>query len=707
MTRHSSNQILRVFQFLSSFQGFGAQQFLEFMAPVWEFLKVMSKKRHEELKKLVSHHNHLYHSLDRPELSDYEFDQLFQELLSLEEKDPSLNRADSPSRRVGGTVLDSFKKMNHRKPMLSLGNTYSPEEITEFNERVQKFLRSEEPVEYFCEPKFDGLALELVYENGQLTHAITRGDGTTGEDVVTNIMTIPTIPLVLHTAKPPPLLEVRGEVLMMKKDFLQLNEAQQEAGLQTFANPRNAAAGTVRQLDSKIAASRPLRFFAYALGEVQGIEFKSQQEAEEKLATWGLPVAQELKKKPLRQVCVGADAVIMYYHWMESIRHELPFDIDGIVIKVNSFRLQEDLGLVARSPRWAAAAKYKPEQGETHVEDIQIQVGRTGALTPVAIMSPVKVGGVTITNATLHNQEEINRKDIRIGDTVIIQRAGDVIPEVVRVVLEKRPAKSKPFLVPDHCPVCSEKAEKPEGEVILRCVNPFCPAIVKESLKHFAARRAMNIDKVGDKIIEAFVDAGLVKSFSDFYRLEKSDILSLERQGEKSAENIIASIQKSKKTTLSRLIFALGIRFVGEQTAKSLADHFGSLEKFLAASDEDLVSIPDIGPKVASSITQWLSQKRLVKEARALLELGIEFEKSKRAEGGVLEGKSFVVTGTLPVKRDEAHQLIEANGGKILSSVSSKLSYLVVGDDPGSKVEKAEKLGVQILDWDGLNALLK
>ncbi len=677
------------------------------MASVWEFLKAMSKKRHEELKKLVSHHNHLYHSLDQPEISDYEFDQLFQELLRLEEKDPSLNRTDSPSRRVGGAVLDSFQKMDHRKPMLSLGNTYSPEEISDFNGRVQKFLRSEEPIEYFCEPKFDGLALELVYERGQLTHAITRGDGTTGEDVVNNIITIPTIPLVLYTPKPPPLLEVRGEVLMMKKDFLQLNEAQQEAGLQTFANPRNAAAGTVRQLDSKIAASRPLRFFAYALGEVEGVEFTSQQEAEDQLAAWGLPVAQELKKKKLRQVCVGVDAVIQYYHWIESIRHELAFDIDGIVIKVNSFRLQEDLGLVARSPRWAAAAKYKPEQAETRIEDIQIQVGRTGALTPVAIMAPVKVGGVTITNATLHNQEEVNRKDIRIGDTVVIQRAGDVIPEIVRVVLEKRPAKSKAFFVPDHCPACSEKAEKPEGEVILRCVNPLCPAIVKESLKHFAARRAMNIDKVGDKIIEALVDAGLVKSFGDFYRLEKGDVLSLERQGEKSAENIITSIQKSKETTLGRLIFALGIRFVGEQTAKSLADHFGSLEKFLAATDADLVTIPDIGPKVASSILHWLSQKSLVKEAQSLLELGIKFEKPKRAESGVLEGKSFVVTGTLPVKRDEVHQLIEANGGKILGSVSTKLSYLVVGDDPGSKVQRAEKLGVQILDWDGLNALIK
>lgn len=666
----------------------------------------MSKKRHEELKKLISHHNHLYHSLDRPEISDYEFDQLFQELLKLEAENPQLERADSPSRRVGGEVLDSFRKMNHRKPMLSLSNTYSPEDIREFDERVRKFLGTEEPVEYFCEPKFDGLALELVYEKGRLTHAITRGDGTTGEDVLSNVVTIPTIPLVLHNPNPPQLLEVRGEVLMFKKDFLAINEAQQEAGAQTFANPRNAAAGSVRQLDSKIAASRPLRFLAYALGEVDGAQFRSQEEAEETLAHWGLPVAREHKKKPLRQIRTGADEVVEYYHWIESVRHELPFDIDGVVIKVNSLRLQDDLGLVARSPRWAAAAKYAPEQGETIVEAIQVQVGRTGALTPVAIMKPVKVGGVTITNATLHNQEEIDRKDVRVGDTVVIQRAGDVIPEVVRVVLEKRPAKSKPFQMPESCPVCGEKTEKPEDEVVTRCVNPFCPAILKESLKHFAARRAMNIDKVGDKIIEAFVDAGLIKSFSDFYRLKKSDVLELERQGEKSAENIIASIEKSKKTTLARLIFALGIRFVGEQTAKSLADHFGSLERFLSASESDLVSIPDIGPKVASSITHWLTQKRLVKEARALLDLGVEFEKPKRAEGGKLSGLSFVVTGTLPVKRDEAHDLIEAHGGKLLSSVSSKLNYLVVGEEAGSKLEKAEKLGVKILDWDGLKALI-
>lgn len=666
----------------------------------------MSKKRHEELKKLLIHHDYLYHVLDRPEITDYEYDKLYQELVKLEKADPTLDLTGSPSQRVGGPVVDAFQKVAHRKPMLSLANTYSPEELSEFDERVRKFLNTEKPLEYFCEPKFDGLALELVYEDGRLVRALTRGDGTTGEDVISNVRTMRSVPLVLNMKRPPKLLEVRGEALLFKKDFLELNEAQQEAGQPVFANPRNAAAGTIRQLDPSIAASRPLRFFAYSLGEVDGVTFKDQNEAETKLGEWGLPIAGECEGVALRQLREGPEAVIEYYHQIESLRHKLPFDIDGVVIKVNSFALQEDLGLVARSPRWATAAKYKPEQSETVVENIVIQVGRTGALTPVAIMTPVRVGGVTVTNATLHNQEEISRKDIRVGDTVVIQRAGDVIPEVVRVVIEKRPKKSIAFEMPDKCPECGKRVEKAEEEVVTRCVNPFCPAIVKESLKHFAGRRAMNLDKVGDKIIDALNEAGLVKSFSDFYRLTKEDVLTLERQGDKSAENIINSIEKSKKTTLPRLIFALGIRFVGEQTAKALADHFGTLEKFLDASESDLLSIPDIGPKVALSIQQWLTQKKLVKEAQALLDLGVEFEKLKRVEGGKLSGSSFLVTGTLPVKRDEAHALIEANGGKLLSSVSAKLSYLVVGEEAGSKLEKAQRLGVTIIDWDQLQKMI-
>jgi DNA ligase (NAD+) len=524
--------------------------------------------------------------------------------------------------------------------------------------------------------------------------------------VTENIKTIRSIPLKLDTAKPPNILEVRGEVLILKKDFLKLNEAQQENGQQTFANPRNAAAGTVRQLDSKIAASRPLRFFAYAAGLTDGKTFKSQDEMEEYFGEIGLPIVQNTKEIKLRKVCKSADEIIEYYHDVEKVRHQLPFDIDGIVIKANSFRLQEDLGFVARNPRWATAAKYKPEQAETIVENIVVQVGRTGALTPVAIMKPVRVGGVTVTNATLHNQEEVTRKDIRIGDTVVIQRAGDVIPEVVAVVTSKRPKDAEPFLIPHKCPVCGEKTVKAEEEVVTRCVNPFCPAIVKESLKHFVARRAMNIDKVGDRLIETFVDHGLVKSFSDFYRLDKEQILELDRQGEKSAENIINSIEKSKKTTLNRLIFALGIRFVGEQTAKSLADHFVTIEKFLEASEEELLQVPDIGPKVAKSITDWLSKKALVKEVKELSKLGIEIEGPQRKTEGPLSGKSFLITGTLPVKRDDAKDFIEQNGGKILGSVSSKLNFLVVGDDPGSKLEKAQSLGVAVISWDDLQRMV-
>lgn len=664
----------------------------------------MSKKRHEELKKILSEHDYNYYILDRPAITDYEYDQLYSELLSLESKEKNLDLSDSPSQRVGGKALDSFQKVPHRLPMLSLANSYSVEDIFEFDERVKKFLRNEEDVDYLCELKFDGLSMELVYEDGHLVRAITRGDGSVGEDVTENIKTIRTIPLKLGK-KAPALLEVRGEVLIFKEDFRKLNETQQENGQQTFANPRNAAAGTVRQLDSKVAASRPLRFMAYALGATEGITFETQKEIEEYFDSHQIPTALNIPGE-LVQVCRGPQAVADYYHHIEKLRPKLPFDIDGIVVKVNSLRLQDDLGLVARSPRWATAAKFKPEQALTVVEDITVQVGRTGALTPVAIMKPVKVGGVTVTNATLHNQEEINRKDIRIGDTVVIQRAGDVIPEVVSVVLDKRPKTSTPFLLPTHCPACGSEVQKLEGEVVTRCVNPLCIAVVKESLKHFVGRRAMNIDKVGDRLIEAFVDNGLLKRFSDFYRIAKEDILSLERQGEKSAENIISSIENSKTPTLARLIFALGIRFVGETTAKHLADHFLTIEKFLTATEEDLVNVPEIGPKVARSILQWTANDELVEDVREMIRLGVKITNPVRSQEGKLSGKSFLITGTLPVKRDDAKDIIEKNGGKILGSVSSKLSYLVVGDDPGSKVDKAQSLGVAIISWDDLQNML-
>ncbi|WP_374076626.1 NAD-dependent DNA ligase LigA [Bdellovibrio bacteriovorus] len=666
----------------------------------------MSKKRHEELKKIISEHDYSYHVIDRPTITDFEYDQLFEELRQIEKTEKGLNLSDSPTQRVGAAPLAAFEKASHRLPMLSLANSYSPEDITDFDERVKKFLSTDKDIQYLCEPKFDGLSMELIYENGLFVRALTRGDGTVGEDVTQGIRTIKSIPLKLSIKNPPPLLEVRGEVLMFKQDFAKLNEAQQESGQQTFANPRNAAAGSVRQLDPKITASRPLRFYAYALGAVEGVEFKTQQEIEDYFATVGIPSLRNNEEFDLVKVCEGPLAVVDYYYEVEKIRPNLPFDIDGVVIKVNSLRLQDDLGLVARSPRWATAAKFKPEQAQTVIENIVIQVGRTGALTPVAIMTPVKVGGVTVTNATLHNQDEINRKDVRVGDTVIIQRAGDVIPEVVSVIAEKRPKNSKPFEMPTHCPACDSPVQKMEGEVVTRCVNPLCIAMVKESLKHFVARRAMNIDKVGDRLIETLVDNKLLSRFSDFYRITKEDILKLERQGDKSAENVIKSIDNSKHPTLARFIFALGIRFVGEQTAKHLADHFLTVENFIKASEEDLLIVPEIGPKVAKAIVAWTSNKELVKEVHEMQKLGVQIANPVRSQEGKLSGMSFLITGTLPVKRDDAKDFIEKNGGKILGSVSSKLNYLVVGDDPGSKLEKAQSLGVTVISWDDLQKMI-
>lgn len=660
------------------------------------------KTRYEQLKKQIQEHDYNYHVLDRPTISDYDYDKLFAELLKIEAAHPDWQTPDSPSLRAGAAPLKEFRKVDHRKPMLSLSNSYNSEDLVEFDERIKKFLLQENDIEYFCEPKFDGLAVELIYENGIFTTALTRGDGRTGEDVTTNIRTMKSVPLKLASKKPPKLLEVRGEVLMFKKDFIRLNENQEEQGQQVFANPRNAAAGTLRQLDSKIAASRPLKFFAYGLGEVVGVDFTTHKSIEDYLHEQSFPTPVNYA-----EVCSDVKKVVHYYEKIDSQRPTLPFDIDGIVVKVNSLRLQDDLGLVARSPRWATAAKFKPEQAQTTIEQIVVQVGRTGALTPVAIMKPVKVGGVTVTNATLHNQEEIQRKDVREKDTVIIQRAGDVIPEVVSVVHDLRPQGSKAFVMPKKCPACQSEVSKEEDEVVYRCTNPLCPAVVKESLKHFVSRRAMNMEKVGDRLVEIFVEQGLVSQFSDFYRLKKEQILALDRQGEKSADNIIKSIEDSKDTTLARLIYSLGIRFVGEQTAKHLADHFQTIDALKDASLEQLLEVPEIGPKVAHMIEKWFSNKSLAAEIPALKKLGVTWSGPQRTMDGSLTGMSFLVTGTLPVKRDEAHALIEKNGGKLLSSVSSKLSYLVVGDDPGSKVEKAEKLGVKTISWEELLQLSK
>ena len=694
----------------------------------------MSRARLNQLKEEIRKHEYQYHVLDQPLISDREYDKLYQELLDIEAQHPDWLTPDSPSQRVGSEPLEAFEKVAHRNPMLSLQNSYSPDEIRAFDERVKKVLQTEDEISYFCEPKFDGLAVELIYEDGLLTGALTRGDGAVGENVFSNVRTIQAIPQRLNVAKPPALFEVRGEILMFKNDFRLLNEAQQESGVVPFANPRNAAAGSIRQLDPRISASRRLRMLCYAPGVFEGISFKSQKEFESYLEKASLPTigiadekesiedfviraTKQLKslngkagtRPPLTRICKGADEAIAYYHFIEKVRHLLPFDIDGIVAKVDSYRLQDELGFVARSPRWAVAAKFQPEQGTTVVREILVQVGRTGALTPVAIMEPVRVGGVTITNATLHNQDEIDRKDVRVGDTVVLQRAGDVIPEIVSVVVDKRPKTSKPFRMPNKCPECKEPVTKMEDEVVFRCVNPVCPAIVKESLKHFAARRAMNIERLGDRMIETLVDQGLVNSFSDLYRLTHEKLIELERQGEKSVSNILESIEASKNSTLPRLIFALGIRFVGEATAKSLAKHFGTIEKLMDATLEELVEVPDIGPKVAESLIRAFEGKELRLEIKNLQKLGVHYApvtKKKSSGSDALLDKKFVITGALPISRDEAKDLIEANGGATMSSVSKKTDYVLAGDEAGSKLQKAQELGVTVIDWTELQKML-
>lgn len=662
----------------------------------------------QKLQDQIRVHDYNYYVLDQPKVSDQDYDKLFAELTQLESTNPELVSADSPTQRIASVSASAFEKIAHRNPMLSLSNSYSPEDILAFKDRALKFLDRDDDFEFYCEPKFDGLAMELIYEDGLLTGALTRGDGSVGENVLSNVRTIRSIPLRLHISKPPPLIEIRGEVLMLKEDFKKLNDAQQEAGELPFANPRNAAAGTIRQLDPRIAAKRSLKFFAYSLGAFEGIKFESQHQLNQKFADWGFPVVSQIDKRLAHVVKNSADAV-EYYHTIEKLRPKLAFDIDGIVVKIDDFALQDRLGFVARNPRWATAAKFAPEQGTTLIREIVVQVGRTGALTPVAIMEPVRVGGVSITHATLHNQEEITRKDVRVGDTVVIQRAGDVIPEVVRVILEKRPKNSRAFEIPHKCPVCGQPATQLEDEVILRCTNLVCPAVLKESLKHFVARRALNIEKLGDRLIEIFVENGLINSFSDIYRLTEKEILGLERQGEKSAENLLAAIEKSKATSLARFIFGLGIRFVGEQTAKSLASHFENIEALELATHDELLLVEDIGPKVAESITRAFQNPKLKNEIAALQELGVEISnlKSTAMESSALNGKKFVITGSLPRGRNEVKELIESNGGLVLSAVSKKADYVLAGEEAGSKLERAQELGVAVLDWDQFQKLLE
>ncbi|TRZ97248.1 MAG: NAD-dependent DNA ligase LigA [Rhodocyclaceae bacterium] len=663
----------------------------------------------ETLRREIEEHNHAYYVLDAPTIPDAEYDRLFRELQALEAAHPQLISADSPTQRVGGKPLPGFAPVRHVVPMLSIRTETDtePSGARAFDARVRRELGLSEAdpvVEYAAELKFDGLAINLRYENGVLVQAATRGDGETGEDVTQNVRTVRRIPLRLRS-DPPPVLEVRGEVFMSRPDFERYNQKQRALGRAALVNPRNGAAGSIRQLDPAMAAERPLSFYAYGLGECRDWAMPvSHSGVLDALASFGVPVCEH------RVVVTGADGLIAFHARIRDARDALPFDIDGVVYKVNSLALQQRLGFVTREPRWAVAHKYPAEEALTTVEAIELQVGRTGAITPVARLAPVFVGGVTVTNATLHNEGEARRKDVRIGDTVIVRRAGDVIPEVVSVVMERRPVidllDREPlhpvFELPKICPVCGSAVERPEDEAIARCMGGlFCPAQRKQALLHFASRRAMDVEGLGDKLVEQLVDNAIVKTPADLYKLGLLAIVNLERMAEKSAANILAAIEKSKTTTLARFIFALGIRNVGEATAKDLARHFGNLDAVMTANIERLQQVPDVGPVVAASITRFFAEPHNIEVIEQLRAAGVHWPEGapSAVANSPIAGKTFVLTGTLPtLTRDEAKDMIEALGGKVVGSVSKKTDYVVAGAEAGSKLDKAQQLGLSILD---------
>ena len=651
-------------------------------------------QRIAELREALNYHNYCYYVLDAPEITDQEYDRLFRELEELEGANPHLITSDSPTQRVGAAPLDSFKTVKHTLPMLSLGNAFSEEEVVEFDKRVKRLLGADVDITYVAEPKLDGLAVELVFENGMFTIGSTRGDGAVGEDVTQNLRTVKSIPLRLMGNKEaiPPRLEVRGEVFIGVKEFQELNDQREEEGEARFANPRNAAAGSLRQLNSSITAQRPLDIFFYGLGVVEGRTFSSQWELLETLPAWGFKVNSLIRQ------CRTIKDVIDYYRSIEAKREELAYEIDGVVIKVDEFALQEELGTVSRSPRWAIAFKFPARQEKTTIFDIIAQVGRTGAITPVAIMEPVSISGVTVSRATLHNQDEIDRKDVRIGDTVVVQRAGDVIPEVVSVVKEERTGGEVPYALPVTCPVCGSQVVRLENEVAARCVNRSCPAQVKQSIKHFVSKRAMDIDGLGSKLTEKLVEEGLIRDVADLYCLSVDELMPLERMGEKLAANIVTAIQSSKDRPLNRVVFALGIRHVGEHLAAVLAEHFPDYHDLLKASEDDLITIDEIGPEVARSIVSFFSEPSNQVLIERLRNFGVTMSADTSAKGTALQGKTFVFTGALGLfTRNEAKERVETLGGKVTSTVSKKTDYVVAGADPGSKYEKARTLGVTIL----------
>lgn len=654
----------------------------------------------QNIKKLrdeIEDHNYHYYVLDDPKISDARYDELFKALQQLEKTYPELITADSPTQRVGASPLKAFSEVTHHVPMLSLENAFDEQDITDFQKRIKDRLKIKETIDFCCEPKLDGVAINIRYENGRLTQAATRGDGSSGEDVTENIRTIKIIPLMLRGRNHPKLLDVRGEIFISKHGFEKLNHEAKQKNEKIFANPRNAAAGSLRQLDPKVTAQRPLEIYFYGIGvmeEEAKQKYIHHSEILLQLAQWGL------RTNPLIEVAHSSKECLSYYERLKHKRENLPYDIDGVVYKVNSLELQERLGYVSRAPRWAIAHKFPAEEVSTLVESVEFQVGRTGALTPVARLKPVHVHGVIVSNATLHNMDEITRKDIRIGDTVIVRRAGDVIPEVVRIVANKRPRDAQLIFLPKYCPVCHSHIEHIPGESVARCRGGlFCPAQRKEMIKHFASRRAMNIEGLGEKLVDQLVEKEVIKTVADIYQLKIEVLSQLERMGKKSAQNLLEQINKSKKTTYARFLYALGIREVGEATAKQLAAYFGDLDKLMQATEESLQIINDIGPVVAMHIKQFFNEKHNQQVMQALQQQGIHWEKMEATKVLPLQNKTFVITGTLSkLSRDEAKERLEQLGAKVTNSVSSKTSYVVVGEDPGSKLQKAQTLNISLLD---------
>ncbi|MCG8522424.1 NAD-dependent DNA ligase LigA [Marinobacter nauticus] len=664
------------------------------------------RKRVDSLRATLEDHNYYYYVQDDPRIPDAEYDRLFRELQKLEAEHPELATEDSPTRRVGSSAETSFEEVTHRLPMLSLDNAFSEDELRDFDRRVRDRLGEDGAIEYVCEPKLDGLAVSLHYENGTLTRAATRGDGYTGEDITANIRTIPSVPLKLRGSGYPDLVEVRGEVYMPRAGFEKLNERLAEQGEKTFVNPRNAAAGSLRQKKSTVTARRPLELCAYSMAVTdESVLPETHWDSLQLVRDWGFRINPEMRKAEGVEACLDA------YNELMAKRDSLPYEIDGIVFKVNRLDLQQELGFVSRAPRWAIAHKFPAQEELTIIEDVEFQVGRTGAVTPVARLKPVFVGGVTVSNATLHNMDEIRRLDVHIGDTVFIRRAGDVIPQVVKVVPEKRPAMAPMVEMPEHCPVCGSDIVQIEGEAVARCSGGlYCPAQRKEAIRHYASRKAMDIEGLGDRLIEMLVDEGMVSTVADLYRLTKFQIASLERMGDKSAANLTAAIDRSREPVLWRFLYALGIREVGEATAKGLAAHFGTLEAISEADEESLQTVPDVGPIVAGHIRSFFDQPHNQETLAALKEAGVTWQEEHvlSVDEQPLSGQTWVLTGTLSgMTRDQAKEKLEQLGAKVAGSVSKKTACVVAGEAAGSKLAKAEQLGVPVLDEAGLADLLR